>query len=63
MDYGNASQKIAEKYNCFVYDSKEAGVVNKTALSKYMLDNVHPCSLLHVKMSDDFAEYLKQYVL
>lgn len=63
LDYGNASQKIAEKYNCFVYDSKEAGVVNKTALSRYMLDNVHPCSLLHVKMSDDFAEYLKQYVL
>lgn len=63
LDYCNASKNIAKKYGCYLYDSKKANIVNGKTIYEYMPDKLHPSSLLHIKISDDFAEYLKQNVL
>ena len=63
MDYCNASKNITKKYGCYLYDSKKANIVNEKTIYEYMPDKLHPSSLLHIKISDDFVEYFKQNVL
>ena len=55
--------KLAKKYDCYLYDMKNSGIVTAKNLLTATFDRVHPNYVSAIRLGDKFEKYLRDTVL